>query len=237
MDISKYKIIIFDMDDTITPSRSLIDSRMYDALIKLTEIKDVVIISGAQISQIEKQIPDILTHDFFVLSQSGNIAQKFGVILWANELNHDDEQEIFSHIFKIVDTFGINCHNYIMIEHRGCQISFSAVGHNAPRYIKEQFDPDKTKRKMWLEKIPFNSKRIEVNIGGTTCLDYFRKGCNKGNNIKRLFEMFGYDSKTALFIGDAIYNGGNDSSVIGVCDVYEVKDWKETFELVNKVIE
>ena len=58
-------------------------------------------------------------------------------------------------------------------------------------------------------------RNVEVRIGGTTCFDYFEKGRIK-ENINDLLARFGWRENECLYVGDALYIGGNDETVVGV---------------------
>ena len=42
--------------------------------------------------------------------------------------------------------------------------------------------------------------------------------------------------KNAVYVGDAFYSGGNDESVVGVCDVVAVSDPTETLAVIQKLL-
>ena len=51
-----YKIIVFDLDDTLTPSKSKMDQQMLDLLNKLLNKYKVAIITWWEFEQISKQV-------------------------------------------------------------------------------------------------------------------------------------------------------------------------------------
>jgi hydroxymethylpyrimidine pyrophosphatase-like HAD family hydrolase len=54
---------------------------------------------------------------------------------------------------------------------------------------------------------------LSINLGGTTSIDVTRAGIDKGYGLKRLSAESGVPLDGMLFIGDAIFPGGNDGSV------------------------
>lgn len=205
------------MDGTITRSRSLITQEMKEVLGKLP--KPVVVISGASYEQIEKQLDGFPA---LIMAQNGNDAFPY----WEDRIEPPGEipKEIMEHIHLISQV------KDDMIEHRGCQISLSFLGHHAPISEKEKFDPDKSFRTKVLQMYPFKSENYEVKIAGTTCLDYFKKGHHKGYNIEKLIKTLNLKKKQCLYIGDALFPGGNDESVIGVIETKQVENPQETYE-------
>jgi hydroxymethylpyrimidine pyrophosphatase-like HAD family hydrolase len=103
-----------------------------------------------------------------------------------------------------------------LLQDRGCQISFSFVGHNADLASKKAFDPDGARRTKYLHSVPFEDKEITVNVGGTTCLDYISKEGTKGKNIERLLKLKKWKPEDCVYVGDALFKGRNDETVIGV---------------------
>ena len=51
---------------------------------------------------------------------------------------------------------------------------------------------------------------LSVNIGGSTSIDVTRKGVDKAYGIEKLAEASGIAKSEMLFMGDAVYPGGND---------------------------
>ena len=123
-----------------------------------------------------------------------------------------------------------------LVQDRGCQISYSLIGHNEEISKKEHCDPSQEKRLGILKKFPFRSKTVEVKIGGTTCLDFFIKGYNKGKNVESLSKKMKWKKSECLYIGDALFPNGNDETVIGVVPTQQVENPKETERVIQSVI-
>ena len=54
---------------------------------------------------------------------------------------------------------------------------------------------------------------FEVRIGGTTSIDVTKKGIDKAFGVLRIIEYLGIDKSDVVFVGDALYDGGNDAPV------------------------
>lgn len=199
-----------DLDNTVTESRGRIDPDMYKVLAPL----DVTIISGASEKQMRAQVD---TLPCTLMSQNGNVNP-----LWSRFLTKVEHNLILDHIHLYAQP------TENQIEDRGAQISYSFVGHHAPIEKKKAFDPGGTYRADVLAEYPVNSV-IEARIGGTTCIDYFPKGLNKGTNIDRYIKEMGWNKRDCIYIGDALFPGGNDETVIGIIPTYPVKNWKGTY--------
>ncbi len=225
------KHLFFDMDDTVTMTRSLMDDDSYKLFQTLPY--NIIIVSGAHTSQIALQTRDL---KFYRLGQNGNQAiHANGTVLWEETLTEEHSYHIHRHIQQLKEIAPHEVYNDDdLVEHRGAQISYSLIGHHAELAYKKKCDPDQMHRKGMLARIPFDRSNLEVRIGGTTCLDYFEKGKNKGFNVRRLIERMAWNADDAIYFGDALYAGGNDETVIGVIDTVSVKNHRDTYDLLLK---
>ncbi len=221
----KYEHLFFDLDDTVTRSRSPITIKMKERMQKLPQT--IAIISGASVDQIRAQVGDDL--ECFCMGQTGNHTVFGDKTLWQDVLNPDKVIEIMDHVAKFKLPWDVPDENDLL-ENRGSQISFSIYGHHAPTDEKAAFDPDRKKREQLLKENPFDSEDVDVKIAGSTSFDYIRKGRHKGYQIERLIERMGWDKDTCLYLGDALFEGGNDYSVVGVIDTLPVKNHLDTYE-------
>ena len=76
-----------------------------------------------------------------------------------------------------------------------------------------------------------------IIIGGTTTIDILPKGFDKATGLKRLLEKLGMTIDDMVFIGDAIFPGGNDysASEAGIESI-KVSGPEETKETIKKWI-
>jgi HAD superfamily hydrolase (TIGR01484 family) len=201
------KYLFFDLDETICESRQIISPEMKEVLLKLKE--PFVVISGAEVSRIEKQMDGVPCIKF---GQNGNDTP-----FWKNLLTEKEVKEITNHISKIYPYFPYDC-----VQNRGCQISLSFIGHNAELERKKNFDPHKTLRYSILKKVPFKSRKLMCRVAGTTCFDYNKKGFLKGDNLKRYMKLNNLKKEDCIYFGDNFSKGGNDESVKGIMQIVEV---------------
>jgi len=211
-----------------------------EILKKLCARKDVVVVTGGQISQIRKQVPPSFDGQYFALSQSGNHAiAKNGEILWSERFTDGQKAAILSLVKVIHDEVAIPViDENDLVEDRGSQISYSLLGHHEDTAKKEAFDPGAKKRLHILaeHKAEVEKLRIagaDVRPGGTTTFDFTIAGKDKGFNILRLIRHEGWKKEDCIYIGDALFAGGNDETVIGVIPTHAVKDPDDTFDFVK----
>ena len=256
------QIVAFDVDGTLTESKSALDEEMAELVCKLLSKTKVVIISGGSFTQFQKQILNYLEcpnsnlknlyllptngSSFFIFkdlptpAQAGRQAGKWERV-YSETLTSNEKEKIFdafSRAFKDI-AFVIPKKIYgILLEDRDTQITFSGLGSDAPIELKEVWDPDHKKRlglKKALEKyIP----EFEVSIGGTTSLDITRKGIDKAYATKKIMEYLSVSKENIVFIGDALFPGGNDYSVkeFGI-ETIEVKSPQDTKRVIEALLE
>lgn len=96
------------------------------------------------------------------------------------------------------------------IEDRGSQITFSALGLQAPLEEKKKWDPDFAKRKKIKELLDKLVPEFSVRLGGMTSVDVTKPGIDKGYGIRKLRDTFGTAIQEMIFVEDALFPGGND---------------------------
>ncbi len=220
-----YQLVIFDMDGTLTESRSPVDKEMSDLLCKLIAQKTVAIISGGPFKQVQEQVLNFLPRNQYsgnlhIASLSGGSLHCFQNGKWEKlyelELNPTEKQKIMSAFNKALEETGFIAPEKVygvLIEDRGDQITFSALGNEAPIELKKQWDPDHQKRAKIKQSLEKYLPDYTIDIGGTTSIDVRPKGIDKAYGIKKIAEHLSIPLDKVLFIGDAFYEGGNDYSV------------------------
>ena len=234
------KHVFFDLDNTLTRSRTLMPSAHDQIFKQLCGAKDVIVVTGGQVSQIKKQIPSSVDGEYFALSQSGNHAvAKDGTVLWSEEFMSNQKTAILALVKVIHDEMKLSVKDESdLVEDRGSQISYSLLGHHEDTAKKEAFDPGAKKRLAILAKHKDEVEKLraagaDVRPGGTTTFDFTIAGKDKGFNITRLIEREGWKKEDCVYVGDALFPGGNDETVIGVIPTHAVKDPDETFDFVK----
>jgi HAD superfamily hydrolase (TIGR01484 family) len=123
-------------------------------------------------------------------------------------------------------------------ENRITQISYSALGQQAPIEEKEKWDNDDTKKAEIVELLAPMLPNYAVKSGGTTTIDITLKGVDKGFGMEQFLQETGYTKENTLFTGDRLYEGGNDYAVIrtGV-DTCEVENPADMLHKLSKFVD
>jgi phosphomannomutase len=245
------KAIIFDVDKTLTLSKSPLDKEMADLLGKLLKVYKIDIISGAKFEQMERQIIEYLSFakenfsDLYFQPTSGGSLYEFKngewQIVYKNEISENDRERIITALEGAIEEAGIEKPEKLFgerIEDRGSQITFSNFGQEAPLEVKKNWDPSLRKRKKIQIILKPKLPNYNILIGGSTSIDVIGKGIDKKYGVERLVEYLNIPIKEMLFIGDRLEPGGNDSSVVGTgIDWIDVEGLEETKKVIRELIE
>ena len=242
------KLVAFDLDGTLALSKQALKDDMGETLADLLTVADVAVISGGDWPQFEKQVasrlPERADRDrLWLMPTTGTKLYVHRDGAWKTvyaELFDDAEKQ------KIIHAFGqsLEATGFVpeqtwgeRIEDRGSQITFSALGQQAPLEAKETWDPDFAKRKVIQADLRQRLPGLAINMGGATSIDITREGVDKGYGLRKLAAESGIQLAEMLFIGDAIFPGGNDypAHEAGV-DCVRVRDPQETISVVTAIV-
>ncbi len=244
--ISKYDLMMFDLDGTLAPSKSTIEPAMAEALIKLIERKKVAVISGGMFTQFENQFLKALPTDskfysnLYIMPVSGSCLYTWKGnwdLQYAENLSPAEKMSIRVALEEALKEGGYVQPRELYgetIEDRGSQITFSALGQEAPLEVKAAWDHDRSKRERIAKLLSAKIPQFEVVVGGMTSIDITRRGVDKAYGIKKMEGFLSLSPDKILFVGDALFEGGNDypAKSTGV-DCQQVSGPEETLKLIN----
>jgi HAD superfamily hydrolase (TIGR01484 family) len=240
-------LMVFDLDGTLAKSKLPLEADMANLLDKLMGLMKVAIISGGAWPQFEKQLlPNLPRTDHLkqlsLLPTSGTRFLRYDgqwTQLYAENLAADDKTKIIAALNKALDESGLrpDKHWGQVIEDRDSQITMSALGQEAPLDIKQTWDPDFEKRKKIKAILDPLLPGFAVGLGGASSIDVTRPGVDKAYGIRKLQEVLGIPIAQMIFVGDALFPGGNDQparSTGATC--IRVRDPEETGRVIEAVI-
>jgi phosphomannomutase len=214
------KLIVYDLDGTLAESKSALDAEMAALLRQLLGIVKVAVISGGDWPQFEKQLLSHLPNDGSLanLSLLPTCGTKFFQYtqgwkkLYSEDFTPDQKDKIICALKKAVEVAGFKVEKIWgeAIEDRGSQITYSALGQQAPLDEKDKWDPDFAKRKKIKAILDTFIPEFSVRLGGSTSIDVTKPGIDKAYGIRKLRDVLGISLKEMIFIGDALFVGGND---------------------------
>jgi len=214
------KLIVYDLDGTLAESKSSLDPKMSALLHDLLGVVKVAIISGGNWPRFEEQVLSHLPHDerlvnLSILPTCGTKFFRYNAEwkkLYSEDFTADEKEKIVSSLEKAVGQAGFKAAKVWgeVIEDRGSQITFSALGQQAPLEEKEKWDPDYSKRKKIKAILDSLIPKFSIRMGGATSIDVTKPGIDKAYGIRKLRDILGISLKEMIFIGDALFAGGND---------------------------
>jgi hypothetical protein len=217
------KLIVFDLDGTLAPSKSSLAPQTAALLRDLLGIMKVAVISGGTWAQFEKQLLSDLPKDSLLanLSLLPTCGTKFFQYngAWTEHYSEDLTAEQKKKIIDSLDKAAREAGYYAnkvwgkVIEDRGSQVTFSALGQQAPLAEKEEWDADFAKRKKIIAILETLIPEFSIRMGGTTSIDVTRPGIDKAYGIGKLRDTLHLPVKEMIYIGDALFPGGNDYPV------------------------
>ncbi|MBI4132248.1 MAG: HAD-IIB family hydrolase [Candidatus Sungbacteria bacterium] len=221
------KLIVFDLDGTLTFSKAPIRRDMVRLLEKLLEQKTVAVIGGGRYEQFRQQFigkakfrKELMTKlPLFPTSAAAFYRWQNGwKKVYAYELSAPAKKKIFAAFREVFRKINYRHPQKVygrVIEDRKTQITFSAVGQKAPIPIKERWHGKNDKLRTRLAKLLAKKlPNLEVRTGGSTSIDVTRKGIDKAYGIRQIRKALRVGIKDMLFVGDRIFPGGNDYAVV-----------------------
>ena len=241
------KLVVFDLDGTLAESKSALDAEMAKLLRELLDVAKVAIISGGDLPQFQKQVvghlpkTDRLDNLLLLPTCGTKFFQYDGDWrkLYSEDLSDQQKKRIVTELegavhatgFQPKETWGER------IEDRGSQITYSALGQEAPLDAKKTWDPDFSKRKKIKEVLDDTLADFSVRLGGTTSIDVTLPGIDKAYGIHKLRDVLEIPVSEMLFIGDALFPGGNDYPARETgADCVQVRDPEETKRVIETFV-
>jgi phosphomannomutase len=214
-------LVAFDLDGTLAESKQPLKDSMGEALADLLAVANVSVISGGDWPQFQKQVASRLParadlSKLWLMPTTGTKLYTHRLAEWkavyAELFSEAEKKQILEAFDAALDATGFTPEKTWgeRIEDRGSQITFSALGQQAPIAEKEHWDPDFAKLKVIQADLQKRLPELSINMGGATSIDITQKGVDKGYGLRKLRDASGIPLEQMIFIGDAIFPGGND---------------------------
>lgn len=223
---------------------------MAGLLVDLLDVVEVCVISGGNFAQFESQLianlplehPEALSRlhlmptcgTQYYLYQSGEWRQQY-----AENLTDDQKIAALAAVEFEAKRLGLwESETWgPILEDRGSQITFSALGQAAPVEAKKAWDPTGEKKNSLRAAVEPHLPQLEVRSGGSTSIDITRRGIDKAYGMRKLFELTGVGFDEMIFVGDRLDPDGNDFPVIALgIPTHAVDGWHDTAEFVAEFL-
>jgi len=244
------RLVAFDLDDTLAPSKTAIDRRMGDLLLRLAERVEVAIISGGQLQQFRTQVVEKLPETDAATLARLHLMPTCGTqyyrltadgieTVYALSLTDDEKSRALSAVEEEAKRLGLwESETWgPILEDRGSQITFSALGQSAPLDAKTAWDPTGEKKNALRDAVAARIPDLEVRSGGSTSVDITHRGIDKAYGMRKLAEQTGIALDDMLFVGDRLDEHGNDYPVLAMgVTCHAVAGWEDTAEFLDGLI-
>lgn len=220
------KLVLFDVDGTLTPARKTAEPEMIQMLRELKKKVAIGFVGGSDMEKIREQLEvhgmDVLKEFDFAFAENGLTAYKMGkqlesqsFIKYLGEANYKKLVNFI--LIKIAEIEDIPVKRGTFIEFRNGMINVSPVGRNCSYQERKEFqDHDKVKgiRQGLIDALQQNRDIAQFNltysIGGEISFDVFPTGWDKTFALRRV-ENEGFEE--IHFFGDKTNEGGNDHEI------------------------
>jgi phosphomannomutase len=252
------KLIAFDLDGTLAPSKSTLPARMAELMNELLKHYQVCVISGGKYELFQRQVltqittePELLKK-LHLMPTSGTRYYSYDTETNEWKLNYTEDftpaqkEKIIKALEEGLEESGYKAEKTYgpTIEDRDSQITLSILGQEIVAElgeegvrIKEEWDPDSSKKLKIRELIAPKIPEFEVRAAGATSIDVTLPGVDKAHGMAKLLTATDLAKEDILFMGDKIVEGGNDYPVkqMGI-DCIAVRGWEDTSYAIEGIV-
>jgi HAD superfamily hydrolase (TIGR01484 family) len=245
------KLLAFDLDDTLAITKSPISDEMAEILGKVLEEFEICIISGGRYEQFKTQVVDRLhiephkLNRLHLMPTCGTRYYRYNELdtEWQIQYAEDLTEEQKALVIEVLENSAKELGYWEktpagdIIEDRGSQITFSALGQKATPEDKYSWDPDGIKKAALRDLAAQSLPGLEVRAGGSTSIDVTREGIDKAYGMQKLIDAIDISKDDILFFGDNLQEGGNDYPVkaFGI-DSLDVEGWEDTARRLESIL-
>ncbi len=244
-----YSLVMFDLDDTLAASKSPLSDEMAALLRRLLATTRGCIISGGNYTQFQSQVLARIGEfdgigNLHLMPTNGTQYVRWSGSEWetvySETLTDDEKQRALDVVEQGARELGLwESQTWgPILEDRGSQITFSALGQKAPVDAKSAWDPDGAKKESLRAYAAERLPDLEVRSGGSTSVDITRKGIDKAYGATRLMEILDIGTDEILFFGDRLDEGGNDRPVMDLgIDSIHVHGFDDTLARLGAIVD
>ncbi len=216
MEISKIKLVAFDLDGTITQHKQYMSEENRRALDALGRRYKLLMAGAGQVRRIFEQMEH---YPIDIIGNYGLQFAKYNAGTKDIEIVRDltlpcDREEIDRKVTMFREKYGFTEFAGDNVEYHpsGC-ITFPILGTAAVQADKLAFDPDRSKRRAIYDEVSEAFSEYCVFVGGSSSFDMAPKPYNKYYALDLYCRENGLSHDEVVFVGDDYGPGGNDESV------------------------
>eukprot|EP00941_MAST-03F_sp_MAST-3F-sp1_P004486 g4486.t1 len=238
------KIVLFDVDGTLTPARKTVTPDIIAMLHALRKHCLIGYVGGSDLVKQKEQLGENMLDLFdFGFSENGLCAFRDGQPLasqtFAKFIGEEKMKKLVNFCLAYMAKLDLPVKRGTFIEFRTGMINVSPIGRNCSkeeRNAYEQYDLKHNVRKDFVAALEkeFAGDGIKFSIGGQISFDVFPEGWDKTYCLRFLEDL---DLQEIHFFGDKTYKGGNDYEIYHHERVqgHAVKSPDDTLRIVNEL--
>jgi len=217
------KLVLFDVDGTLTPARQHASPEMIHLLRELRKKVAIGFVGGSDLGKISEQLAVAganVTEDFdFAFAENGLTAYRMGKVLasqsFINHVGEEKYKKLVNFILHYIADMDVPIKRGTFVEFRNGMINVSPIGRNASieeRHAFEAYDKKHGLRAAFVKVLQekFADYGLTYSIGGQISFDVFPTGWDKTYALGHVKDE-GFEE--IHFFGDKTYKGGNDYEI------------------------
>jgi len=255
------KILLLDMDGTITPPRGQISQEMISCLLGACRRIEVGIVSGSDFDYIYEQcgrqfvesgiaasiilMPCNGTKVYKYDPDKGAYEQTYGVMMREQMIAGSFRKlliEIIKAQAEILESTDISASGRFIAD-RGSTLNWCFIGRDCTKDERLRYSEREDKdslRHSAIEMVKKNLSgkmvaQLEFALGGQTSIDIFPKGWDK------TFALIHFPNYKSWFIGDKCEDGENDSHLYNLLSefgrAFKTKSPEKTIEIIDMIVD
>ena len=216
MDVSKIKLVAFDLDGTLTQHKTPLSDEHRAVLDKLGEKYKLVMLGAGMCRRIFNQMGQ------YPIDIYGNYGMQLA--LYRPELQDIeivenvtlpcDKESVEKRVTMLREKYGYTEFTGDNVEyHASGAVTFPVLGTKAKQEDKLAFDPDRSKRRAFYDEVVDLFSDYVVFVGGSSSFDMAPKPYNKYYALDLFCKENGLSHDQVVYVGDDYGPGGNDESV------------------------
>ena len=228
---------VFDVDGTLTPSRSEIDREFEKWFYYFTDQNNVYFVTGSdRVKTIEQIGIPLYFSAKRVYNCSGNEVWEKNKIVRQNDIRMPIK--LLAELKDICSNSKFPTKTGNHIETRMGLVNFSTIGRNAKKEERAayvEFDKIHQERNRIAHDLSKKFGDYQFQVAGEIGIDIIEKGKDKAQIIKD----FDAENDYIVFFGDTTYEGGNDYPLRKAIEdnklgtTYQVDGWQHTWEILE----
>jgi len=217
------KLVLFDVDGTLTPARQTASLEMLELLKELRKKLTIGFVGGSDLVKITEQLSvtgNNIIEDFdFAFAENGLTAYRLGKQLPSQSfikfVGEERYKKLVNFILHYVADLDIPIKRGTFVEFRNGMVNVSPIGRNATiqeRHDFEAYDKVHGVRAAFVKVLQdrFADYGLTYSIGGQISFDIFPNGWDKTYALRHV-ENEGFEE--IHFFGDKTFKGGNDYEI------------------------